>query len=83
MITRLGGVHHRAGSRHDADMVNTTTVAKEDQITSLVLPIGYMLALMVLVLRRGGAGNLLVGSVVDGVLRQARAIKTSFRLARP
>lgn len=83
MITRLGGVDDGAGSAHDADVVDAMLVAKEHQIPGQVLPVGHVMALMVLVLCRGDASNLLVGTLVDGELSQARAIEATVRFAPP
>lgn len=95
-----GLVHDGAGvwrlddlvrSGDDGDVVDATAVGEEHQVTGLVLADGHVLALVVVVLGGGDASNLLVRAMVDGVLRQARAIEAdgvgalldALRLARP
>lgn len=75
MISRLGSVDHMGGTGGNANVVNTLSIAVEHQVTSLVLAVGNVMAVLVRVLSGGHASDLLVRTMEHGVLGQARAVE--------
>mgnify|MGYP005806602057 CR=1 FL=1 len=91
MVTGVWRVDHHVMARDNGDVVNGTAVVEEDKVAGLVLGVWHVSALVVVVLGGGDSSDLLVRALVDGVLRQTRAVEAygvgarlnALRLASP